>query len=225
MYDRKFFDPDDVDPEEGDDYDEDFSNGNTGSLPMGPFHSRNRSSQTENVRQSTISNAGARRQSNFKDPVKDGKAPGLLKSLRTYLFTEGSWRDLFATSVNWMLLDFTFYLLGVNSSAFIPTLFGENNGPDKPPYSLLVDEERHIMESSSVGSMLGSLIAVVILLPQSKTFLRGHTSPRKLQTWGFIILAGLFIIVGALYTTLPSTNAHVAIVVFYELCQLFYNLG
>ena len=50
-------------------------------------------------------------------------------------------------------------------------------------------------------------------------------SRRKIQVWGFLILGGLFIVVGALYVTLPSTNAHAAIVVFYGICQLFYNLG
>lgn len=52
-----------------------------------------------------------------------------------------------------------------------------------------------------------------------------HFSRKKAQTWGFLVLGTLFIIVGALYITLPTTNAHVAIVAFYGICQLFYNLG
>ena len=143
-----------------------------------------------------------------------------------YLRRDRNWVDLFATSINWMLLDFTFYLLGVNSSSFVPTLFGENNGRDRPPYSLLIDEERHIMESSSVGALLGSLAAIAIMfLRSSKPFLRNFNSPRKVQIWGFLSLAPLFVIVGALYVTLPTTNAHAAIVFFYQLCNLFFNLG
>lgn len=136
--------------------------------------------------------------------------------LYKYLFTDGNWTDLFATAVSWMLLDFTFYLLGVNSSSFIPRMFGQEPGNRLPPYNWLISNERHIMESTSIGALTGSAIAV---------FAMHFYSRRRVQMWGFIILGGLFIVVGALYITLPSTNAHVAIVVFYGICQLFYNLG
>ncbi|KAK4693300.1 hypothetical protein P7C71_g4075, partial [Lecanoromycetidae sp. Uapishka_2] len=135
---------------------------------------------------------------------------------RKYLFTDGNWIDLFATSISWMLLDFTFYLLGVNSSSFVPTLFGESIGSGQPPYRILISNERHIMESTSIGALLGSMLAIAAMHFYSR---------KKAQTYGFLVLGFLFIIVGALYITLPSTNAHVAIVVFYGICQLFYNLG
>lgn len=136
--------------------------------------------------------------------------------LYKYLFTDGNWTDLFATAVNWMLLDFTFYLLGVNSSSFIPRMFGQKPGDQLPPYNWLVNNERHIMESTSIGALVGSAMAI---------FAMHLFSRKRIQMWGFLILGGLFILVGALYVTLPSTNAHVAIVVFYGICQLFYNLG
>ena len=136
--------------------------------------------------------------------------------LYKYLFTDGNWTDIFATAVNWMLLDFTFYLLGVNSSNFIPKMFGQQNPNKLPPYTRLISNERHIMESTSIGALLGSAFAV---------FVMHFYSRKRIQMWGFLILGGLFIVVGALYVTLPSTNAHVAIVVFYGICQLFYNLG
>lgn len=136
--------------------------------------------------------------------------------LYRYLFTDGNWTDLFATAVNWMLLDFTFYLLGVNSSSFIPRMFGQETGNHLPPYNWLINTERDIMESTSIGALIGSIMAMYVMHCYSR---------RKVQLWGFLILGALFIIVGALYVTLPSTNAHVAIVVFYGICQLFYNLG
>ncbi len=136
--------------------------------------------------------------------------------LYKYLFIDGNWTDLFATAVNWMLLDFTFYLLGVNSSSFVPRMFGQKLGNQLPPYNWLISNERHIMESTSIGALIGSAIAI---------FVMHFYSRRRIQVWGFLILGGLFIVVGALYVTLPSTNAHVAIVVFYGICQLFYNLG
>ena len=136
--------------------------------------------------------------------------------LYKYLFTDGNWTDLSATAVNWMLLDFTFYLLGVNSSSFVPTMFGEQPGNQITPYSWLISNERHIMESTSIGALIGSAIAIIAM---------HRFSRRRIQVWGFLILGGLFIVVGALYVTLPSTNAHAVIVVFYGICQLFYNLG
>ena len=136
--------------------------------------------------------------------------------LYQYLITDGNWTDLFATAVNWMLLDFTFYLLGVNSSSFVPRLFGQEPGNQLPPYNWLISNERHIMESTSIGALVGSTIAIFAMHLYSR---------RRIQVWGFLILGGLFIVVGALYVTLPSTDAHAAIVVLYGICQLFYNLG
>lgn len=133
-----------------------------------------------------------------------------------YLFTDGNWTDLFATAVNWMLLDFTFYLLGVNSSSFIPRMFGQKPVKQLPPYTWLISNERNIMESTSIGALVGSAFAIFVV---------HFLSRRRIQMWGFLVLGGLFVLVGALYVTLPSTNAHVAIVVFYGICQLFYNLG
>ena len=136
--------------------------------------------------------------------------------LYQYLFTEGNRTDLFATSINWMLLDFTFYLLGVNSSSFVRVLYGQGDGNLLPPYKWLIGNERDIMESTSIGALIGSIMAI---------FAMHFLSRKRIQMWGFLILGGLFIIVGALYVTLPHTKAHVAIVVFYGICQLFYNLG
>lgn len=136
--------------------------------------------------------------------------------LYKYLFTEGNWTDLFATAINWMLLDFTFYLLGVNSSSFVPNLFGQKPGNQLRPYNWLISNERDIMESTSIGALIGSAMAIFAM----------HLYDRKrIQMWGFLILGGLFIVVGALYVTLPHTKAYVAIVVLYGICQLFYNLG
>ena len=133
-----------------------------------------------------------------------------------YMISDGNWTDLFATSGGWMLLDFTFYLLGVNSSSFVPTMFGEKTGPQLPPYGRLINNERHILEATSIGALCGSSIAIGVM---------HYYSRKKIQTGSFLVLGGLFIIVGSLYVTLPSTNAHALIVIFYGVCQLFYNFG
>ena len=138
------------------------------------------------------------------------------KDFYNYMWNDGNWTDLAATSLNWMLLDFTFYLLGVNSSSFVPTMFNQRVGPDQPPYGQLIRNERHIMEATSIGAMIGGAIAIYVM---------NKFSRKKIQMWGFIILGGLFVVVGAMYMTLPSTKAHLGIVIFYGLCQLFFNLG
>ena len=142
------------------------------------------------------------------------KASG--KDFYNYMWNDGNWTDLAATSLNWMLLDFTFYLLGVNSSSFVPTMFNQKVGPDQAPYGQLIRIERHIMEATSIGAIIGGAIAIVVM---------NKFSRKKIQMWGFVLLAGLFVVVGAMYITLPSTKAHLGIVIFYGLCQLFFNLG
>ena len=142
------------------------------------------------------------------------KASG--KDFYKYMWNDGNWTDLAATSLSWMLLDFTFYLLGVNSSSFVPTMFDQRVGPDQAPYGQLIRNERHIMEATSIGAMLGGAIAILVM---------NKFSRKKIQMWGFILLGGLFVVVGAMYMTLPSTKAHLGIVIFYGLCQLFFNLG
>ena len=141
---------------------------------------------------------------------------GSRKDFYNYLWTEGNWTDLAATSLNWMMLDFTFYLLGVNSSSFVPTMFNWTVGPGEPPYGQLIQNARHIMEATSIGAVTGGAIAIYVM---------NKFSRRMIQMWGFLILGGLFVVVGSMYVTLPKTNAHLGIVIFYGLCQLFFNLG
>ena len=72
------------------------------------------------------------------------------------------------------------------------------------------------MESTSVGALIGSVLAIFIV---------HRVSHKKLQTSGFLILGTMFVIVGALYVTLEGTRANVVVIVFYGICQLFFNLG
>ena len=160
------------------------------------------------------------------DTPKKVEPKGFFRQFFRFLSRNGNWKDLGVVSLNWALLDFTFYLLGVNSSSFVPTLFGEDNGPERPPYSLLIGEARHIIYSSTIGSLVGSVLVIGVMHFRTKTwFPRALNSPRRIQSWGFGVLAVLFVIVGSLYYTLPETRAFVAIVLFYQICNLFYNFG
>lgn len=142
------------------------------------------------------------------------------KDFREYLFgsktrgTKGNWSDLFATSINWMLLDFTFYLLGVNSSRLIPNMF--NTPGSQGPYPKLIDIEWHTLVATSVGAVIGGAIAIKIM---------NKFSRKKIQMWGFLGLAGLFVLVGVLYITLLKKDGSGVIVAIYVLCQLLFNVG
>ena len=142
------------------------------------------------------------------------------KDFREYLFgskmhgTKGNWSDLFATSINWMLLDFTFYLLGVNSSRLIPDMF--NTPAIQGPYPKLIGNEWHTLVATSIGAVIGGAIAIKIM---------NKFSRKKIQMWGFLGLAVLFVVVGILYVTLLGKNGSAVIVAIYVLCQLLFNVG
>jgi hypothetical protein len=138
------------------------------------------------------------------------------KEFFKYLSTNGNWKDLASTSLNWMLLDFSFYLLGVNSSRFVPRMFGSKMDSANKPYSILIEREREIMLATSIGAVLGGAIAIKVM---------NNFSRKNIQMWAFITLGGLFVIVGVMYITLVDTNKRVAIIVIYALCQFFFNLG
>ena len=152
--------------------------------------------------------------------VESSENPHQIKASRKdfykFLFTDGNWTDLFATSMDWLLLDFAFYLLTVNTSKLVPGMFGQRGGEDQTPYQVLISNERHIMISTSIGAVLGGAIAIKVL---------NSFSRRKTQMWGFIVLAALLVVVGTLYVTLINSEARVTIIVLYALCQLFFNIG
>ena len=248
----------------------------------------------------------------FEDPHPREQS---FKDFVRFFWTEGNWTDLLATSLNWMLLDFTFYLLGVNSSRIIPNMFNitprksspiQGNAsvpvdmnipgnvaylwnimipwdittpwnrtflgsitapgnkvipgnmtilgnstisgntailwdttsdlpvvipgnttflwntiipwtpPPQAPYDLLFGNEWHTLVATSIGAVLGGIIAIKIM---------NNFSRRIIQMWSFLILSLLFVVVGALYVTLLNTSAAAGIVAVYVLCQFFYNAG
>ena len=152
----------------------------------------------------------------FEDPRPHEQS---WKDFWQFLFgPNGSWTDLFATSVNWMIVDFTFYLLGVNSSRLIPEIFdthaqGTNTSG---PWTVLWQDEWHTLIATSIGAVLGGAIAISIM---------NDFSRRKIQMWGFLALAFSFTVLGVLYLTLINSKGSVVIVVFYVICQLLFNIG
>lgn len=143
------------------------------------------------------------------------------KDFRNFLFgaeggwTQGNWTDLFASSLNWMLFDFTYYLLGVNSARLIPNIFKEP--PVKQaPFSKLIHNEWHAIVATSVGAVLGGAVAIKIVSKFSR---------KKIQMWCFLALATFFVVLGVLYVTLLKTNGAAVIVAVYVICQFLFNVG
>lgn len=152
----------------------------------------------------------------YEDPQPQEQS---LRDFRKFLFGDqksakkGNWTDLLATSLNWALFDFSFFLLGVNSSRLIPNMFRTG---DTSAYQRLFTNGWHTLVATCIGAVLGGAIAVKIM---------NNFSRKKIQTWTFLVLAFLFIVVGVLYVTLLNTNASAVIVAVYVICQLVFNIG
>lgn len=152
----------------------------------------------------------------YEDPQPQEQS---LYDFRIFLFGDqkgskkGNWTDLFATSLNWALFDFSFFILGVNSSRLIPNMFRANNAS---AYQRLFNNGWHTLIATCIGAVLGGAIAIKIM---------NNFSRRKIQMWAFLVLAALFIVVGVLYVTLLTRDASAVIVVVYVICQLVFNIG
>lgn len=143
-----------------------------------------------------------------------------IKDFSRYLFgtkgkrETGNWLDLAATSLNWWILDFAFYLLNVNSAHIVPDMFAT---PDsQAPYAEIFSNNWHTLVAQSIGAVLGGAIAIKIM---------NNFSRKKIQMWGFLALALLFLVLGVLYITMLGSSGVAVIIAIYVLCQLTFNIG
>jgi MFS transporter, PHS family, inorganic phosphate transporter len=161
---------------------------------------------------------------------------------------------LAATSACWFLLDFAFYGLGIDNPRRIAAIWAPSypskadfqsniqNWPSGfqignsttvysnasiPDWENPFDVETNIYQelygnafryviTISIGSLVGSLAMIAFI----------NKLPRK--GWliiSFIILAVLFIIMGASLQAWEFQPSHPAAIAFYILCQLFFNFG
>jgi MFS transporter, PHS family, inorganic phosphate transporter len=127
-------------------------------------------------------------------------------------WTDGNWTDLAGTSLTWLLLDFSFYFLGVNSWKVIAKVW--DTPVYKSVYQLVIQFSWRALVSVSVSSMVGG--ALFIAMAKYR---------HKLQTYGFLILAAFLIAVGATFVTLLGGRYFAAIIVLYFFTQLFFDLG
>ncbi|KAH0551755.1 hypothetical protein GP486_007026 [Trichoglossum hirsutum] len=129
-----------------------------------------------------------------------------------YFITEGNWTDLAGTALSWMVLDFSYYFLGVNSSQIIANIWGTSDASSV--YEILMQNGWRALITNSIGAIIGG--AIVIAMVRWR---------KNVQMYGFLVLASLFFAVGWTYVYLLHTRFLGAIIVLYVLCQLFFNLG
>jgi PHS family inorganic phosphate transporter-like MFS transporter len=164
-----------------------------------------------------------------------------------FLWRDGNIRYLSATSICWFLLDFAFYGLGINNPRVIAAIWrptsqiANSNWPGNQTstpydnisnitlpdfqnpydpgtniYQELFDNARQYVITVSIGSMLGSILLL---------FFINHLSRRRFLIASFVTLSGLFLITGLTLHFLEFEGAHFVIIIFYMLCQFFFNFG
>ena len=169
------------------------------------------------------------------DATNDSNAH-LGPTIKRFFLTEGNWRTLFATAVNWFLLDFALFGLGLNSPQTIskiwystrasvqsnatwPTWDTDYSQPPLQPsiFSLLIHDSTHSILISSIPSLTASALLILII---------PRIGSRKTLLWStFLTAALLFVIIGATYPfTLDTTFAGVTLT-FYSLVQFVLYLG
>jgi PHS family inorganic phosphate transporter-like MFS transporter len=176
------------------------------------------------------------------------------KELEKYFIKEGNWMWLAATSACWFLLDFAFYGLGIDNPRRIAaiwepsyprqtdfqaniqnwpsgffvgkntTVFSNATVPDwENPFDvetnvyqeLYGDALRYVV-TITIGSLVGSLVMIALI----------NKLPRKgWLIFSFLILALLFLIMGATLQAVEFHPSHWFTVVFYIICQFFFNWG
>ncbi|RPA82465.1 MFS general substrate transporter [Ascobolus immersus RN42] len=146
------------------------------------------------------------------------------QDLYQYFITSGNYRDLLGTSLSWFLLDLSFYGLSVHSprglaaSLFLPA--GSELSHDPPAMDSLWDMSVHSLVIVSIGACLGG--AVMIKLSH-------YCSRKKIQFYGFLILAALLLVMGCSLAELVGkksmANLRGIMIMLCVLLHFFFNFG
>ncbi|KAL2429284.1 Repressible high-affinity phosphate permease [Exophiala dermatitidis] len=146
--------------------------------------------------------------------------------IKQYFWTEGNWRTLVATSVCWLLLDFGFYGIGLSSPQFLAKTWGTLNisgpsppwmtddNPDTDVYDTFFATSVQALVILNTGSFAGGLLMIATASRLNRV---------KLQKFGFLVLAALFIALGTVFITIQREGA--IAIVLYVVGQLAFNFG
>ena len=130
--------------------------------------------------------------------------------------TQGKWKYLAGTSLSWLVLDFAFYGLGMNSPDIIDKIWEVGAEAYSSIYDQLIQVAARSLVVVSVGAVTGGLLMIKLV---------DYWGCRKVQLWGFVVLGVLFIILGSVFGPLLGNQFHGVIVTLYVACLLFFNLG
>jgi PHS family inorganic phosphate transporter-like MFS transporter len=89
--------------------------------------------------------------------------------------------------------------------------------PMRSIYTDLLENSWHSLVIVSIGSMLGGLCMIKLVK---------RISPRKIQIYGFLGLALLFVVIGILFHTIPRDGSSLPIMaLLYIVSQFFFEVG
>ena len=167
---------------------------------------------------------------------------------KQHMGTGNNWIHLAGTMATWFLLDvrvsaflsyyieiiillltgeqISFYGLGMSSPKVIQKLWDgllEDSSDGRTVYQLLSENSWHSSIVVSLGALLGGLAMIYVVQ---------HSRPVKAQSLFFIVLGVFLIITGATFKPFlkpekgsSDEGLHWALVIFYFLCNFFFNLG
>lgn len=148
---------------------------------------------------------------------------------RRYFFKDGNWILVMGTSLCWFLLDIGFYALSLNSPSTVSKLWYQDvvPAPDRPVwatnldvkdpqqgiYTILITNTTHSLIISSIGAIVGAVLMVYFI---------DRVNRKKFQFGSFLVLAALFIVTGATYSSTVQTGFHGVTITLFVLCQLAF---
>lgn len=151
---------------------------------------------------------------------------------KQYFIKERNWLLLLGTASCWFLLDIGFFALSQNSQQVVSKLWYQNpkqttvppiwntnldvKDPQKGIYTILITNSTHSLIVSSIGGLLGAFLMVYFI---------DKVNRRKFQIGSFLVLALLFIITGATFSSTVLTGYHGVTITLFVLCQLAFYCG
>lgn len=134
-----------------------------------------------------------------------------------YLRQDGNWKLLVGTAGSWLTLDFAYYGLGMNNPETIAKIWTHTDtSADGSIYDRLTNNGTRALVVVSIGAVSGGLLLIYAI---------DHFSRKKIQLWGFWALTALFIIIGATYRRVVSSQFHGVTITLYVICQFVFNFG
>lgn len=151
---------------------------------------------------------------------------------KRYFVKDGNWRILLGTALCWFCLDIGFYALSLNSPQTVSKLWYPGTppvqntsvwdtnlsvtDPETGIFTILKTNSTHSLVMTSIGALVGAAIMIAIV---------DKVNRRKFQIMMFGVLAILFIITGATFSTTVQTDFHGVTMTLFILCQLAFYCG